>query len=232
MRIAGFQKHSMVDFPGKLAAVVFTPGCNMNCYYCHNRVILGPQADAHLTDREEVLAYLFRRKGLLEGLVITGGEPTLQKGLKSFILEVRSMGYPVKLDTNGTCPGTLQALVQERLVDYVAMDLKAPWQRYDEMCGAKVDTQAVQQSIQILLAGHVHYEFRTTFAPDLTQQDVLGMARGVQGAERMVLQQYRKPQNYLPDDHRIACAPHTPDYIRQTAQQIRSLQIPCDVRGI
>lgn len=232
MKIAGFQKTSFVDYPGKMAAVVFTPGCNMDCYYCHNRVILGADADRTFTSVDEVMEVLTRRRNVLDGLVITGGEPTLQKGLRPFIEAVKELDYPVKLDTNGTRPEILMELVDARLVDFVAMDVKAPWQRYEEICGVEVDLEAVERSIALLLEGKVHHEFRTTFSPELTDKDVVRLASGLQGAQRFVLQQYRAPTLAPPGDLRAAAAPHSSDYLRATAVQVRNLSIPCDVRGI
>jgi len=232
MKIVGFQKVSMVDYPGKIASVVFTPGCNMNCYYCHNRIILGADADRTETDPEEILGYLLRRRGLLDGLVVTGGEPTLQRDLRYFIRDVKELGYPVKLDTNGTNPVQLRALVEDGLVDYVAMDLKAPRQRYEEICGATVDLDAIEESIRFLMEGKIPYEFRTTFSPELTKRDVVSMAGEIRGARRLVLQQYRVPDLTLIHDVRLDAKPHSAQYITDTAEEITSLDIPCFTRGL
>ncbi|MBN1867998.1 anaerobic ribonucleoside-triphosphate reductase activating protein [Candidatus Sumerlaeota bacterium] len=200
MRIAGFEKCSLVDYPGKMAAVVFTPGCNMDCFYCHNRWIVSAGADFCAYDPEQVLEFLDTRNGLLDGVVITGGEPTLQPGLEEFIGRVRDLGYPVKLDTNGTNPARLGRLIERGLVDYVAMDLKAPLDSngshcdYESLCGSGIDLEAVEASVRLLLQGWVEYEFRTTVAPQLGRDDLMAIARSIRGARRYVLQQYRVPE--------------------------------------
>ena len=128
MLIAGFQKTSFVDYPGKIAAVVFTPYCTMRCTYCHNRHILGKEAQ--LLDEQAVLEYLEKRRDMLDAVVISGGEPTLQKNLPQFISLVKSMGFMIKLDTNGSNPKLLSQLIAEGMLDYIAMDIKAPFEKY------------------------------------------------------------------------------------------------------
>lgn len=233
MRIAGFQKCSMVDFPGRVSAVVFTPGCNMNCHYCHNQILLGKAADCELLPVGEVLEFLKRRRRMLDGLVVSGGEPTLQRGLFAFLERIRPLGLEIKLDTNGTRPGTLARLLDRELVDFVAMDLKAPRARYDEICGVKVDMGAIEESIGILLESGVDHEFRTTFSPLLSGADVLHMARQVRGASRLVLQQYRRPGGG--PGHAGAVqeySPHSPDELRQVARQVSAAVVPCFTRGL
>lgn len=225
--IAGFQKCSLVDFPGKLAAAVFTPGCNMDCFYCHNRGILAENGVERL-NADAVLAALEKRAGFLNGVVISGGEPTLQPGLENFIREVRAMGYAVKLDTNGSNPERLSALIQEGLLDYVAMDLKAPARRYEEICGRGVDLDDIKSSVEILLLDRVDYEFRTTVAPQLGLNDLLAMGNWVRGARRYYLQQYR-PQNH--HDPRCAVAPHAPETLELFAHELRRILPRCEVRG-
>ena len=223
----------MVDYPGKIAAVVFTPGCNMNCHYCHNRTLLSESADRRLTDPGDVELFLARRMGLLDGLVISGGEPTLQKGLAAFIDMVKAYGYAVKLDTNGTRPEVLRRLLGDGLVDFVAMDLKAPEQRYDEICGAHVDLDAIDESIDLLMEGRVEYEFRTTFSPLLSSNDVMGMARRIHGARSLVLQQYRDPAVHYGQTHLPTRVAHSSDFIRSVAQEIRhTTALPVFTRGL
>lgn len=192
MNIAGVQKNSMVDYPGKLAAVVFTQGCNMNCGYCHNRCLIGNRATESLIDEEDVLAFLNKRRGLLDAVVVSGGEPTLQRDLGCFIQRVKAMGYSVKLDTNGTNPQLLEKLLQDKLLDYVAMDVKAPFCKYKQVCCSPVNTGNLERSIDILQSSDIDYEFRTTYTPELDQHDLLDIARSIKGAKRYVLQQYRE----------------------------------------
>ena len=190
MRIAGFVKNSFVDYPGHIAAVVFVPGCNLDCWYCHNRHIW---KDTPLIHPAEVDAYLQKRRGFIDSVVITGGEPTLQKDLPAFIERIRSLGYKVKLDTNGLKPEFVEPILP--LIDYVAMDLKAPPGGYfPRVVSFPVDEQAIWHTADLLMNAAPCYEFRTTFMPTLTQDDVAAIARRVRGAQKYVLQQYRKPE--------------------------------------
>lgn len=191
MKIAGLQKNSMVDYPGKISAVVFTQGCNMNCGYCHNRCLIGNQSGS-LLENEDILSFLEKRRGLLDAVVISGGEPTLQNDLSDFVSRVRAMHYLVKLDTNGTSPTLLKMLIDGKLIDYVAMDIKAPLCKYRKVCCSPVNTANLEKSIGILQEGRVEYEFRTTFTPELDQRDILDIAFSIKGARKYVLQQYRE----------------------------------------
>ncbi len=232
MRIAGLQKCSMVDYPGKVAAVVFTPGCNMSCHYCHNRSLLGRDVDESCS-REEALAFLARRSRLLDGLVVTGGEPTLQPGLAGFLREVRELGLAIKLDTNGTRPDVVRELIRQELVDFVAMDLKAPLSRYGEICGVDVEPEALQETIELLLESDVEHEFRTTFTPLLNGTDVLAMAGLVRGASRLLLQQYRRLAGDPLAEQGRAITSHAAEYVRNVAEQVRSIAaVPCTTRGL
>lgn len=242
MRIAGLEKCSFVDYPGCLSAVVFTPGCNMNCFYCHNRQLIGgvecnERSGGQPLTAPGVVDLLARRRGMLDAVVVTGGEPTLQPGLDAFLAAVRAMGFKVKLDTNGTNPDVLKALLDERLVDFVALDVKAPTDLYEHICGAPVDQSAISRSVALLLAGRVRYEFRTTFAPPLTGDDILRIALRIRGAASYVLQQYR-PTAWADeetfDPHLQSAAaqpPHTDAYIRATAETLRPFVSHCSVRG-
>lgn len=161
MKIGGLLKFSMIDFPGYISAIVFTQGCNIRCKYCHNPELLSVQADTNYSE-EEILFYLEKRKNCLEGLVITGGEPTLQPDLKDFIVKVRSFGYKIKLDTNGTNPEMVKQLIQEKLVDFIAMDIKAPFDKYALVCGA-VNTDKVKETMALIINSGIPYQFRTTY---------------------------------------------------------------------
>lgn len=223
MLIAGFQKTSFIDFPGQPCSVVFTPYCNFDCVYCHNAYILGRTAP--LMDEAPVLDYLEKRAGLLGAVVISGGEPTLQQNLEAFILRVRELGYLTKLDTNGSKPAVLQQLIAKGLVDYIAMDIKAPLEQYDEIARTHVDTDAIRRSIAILRNSAIQHEFRLTFAPQLTPQDALEASKLVKGCERFYLQQYR-PRNA--EDP----AAHAPQTVLETAWRITQEIGVCTVRGL
>lgn len=170
MRIGGYEPSSLVDFPGHVAAVVFTQGCNFRCPWCHNRALVEPEEFGTTISVEFVMDHLQRRRGKLSGVVVSGGEPTLQPDLAAFLEGVRTLGYPTKLDTNGSDPDALERLLSRGLVDFVAMDLKAPWERYDEACGVRVDRIRLKRSLAILRGSGVAHHLRTTdwagFAPD------------------------------------------------------------------
>ena len=166
MRIAGLSKLTTIDFPGKLACILFTAGCNYDCGFCHNRSLLYTDA---LLDENEVWAFLRKRAGQLEGVVISGGEPTLQWDLEDAARRMKSLGYAVKLDTNGSAPGVLETLLSAKLLDYVAMDYKAPLRRYLEICGK--EAAGVEESLSLLFASGVPFELRTTVIPELKEEE-------------------------------------------------------------
>ena len=162
MKIVGIQKMTLLDYPGRVACTVFLGGCNFRCPFCHNSELLDGTAQPVMTDGE-LLAFLEKRKGLLDGVCITGGEPTLQKDLPELMEKIKAMGYAIKLDTNGYRPEILKALVGQGLVDYVAMDIKNSPDRYAETAGvAQLEIQRIEESMAYLLSGAVDYEFRTT----------------------------------------------------------------------
>jgi len=232
MKIAALQKTSFVDYPGKIAAVVFTQGCNLNCVYCHNRMLIGKDEGCNGISVTEVFEYLRKRQGLLDAVVISGGEPTLQSDLAEFIENVHRLDYRVKLDTNGTHPTVLASLMGAGLLDYVAMDIKVPPEKYESICRVPVYLDAIEASIDLLLSAKLDYEFRTTVVPQLTQSDILIIGRRLQGARRYVLQQYRRPQWAASlCDEELAQPPHTLTWALRTTEEIKSLVMECHARG-
>lgn len=234
MRIAGLQKSSLVDWPGRIAAVLFTPGCNMNCFYCHNRSLIGENAELSILSRDEVFTFLRRRRGLLDGVVVSGGEPTLQHDLCDCVTELRGLGYDVKLDTNGTRPAVLETLLRKRLVDYVAMDVKASATKYDNVCGVPVDQGSVNRSIRLLLDSDIDHEFRTTLAPQLTCEDIVDISCRVRGANRYVLQECRPvkgQKEFVPFRHDESWLAEVLEAINDTVQRIelRGFESPTPV---
>ncbi len=188
MQFGGIQKLTLLDFPGKVACTVFTLGCNFRCPFCQDGGLLDGEA-YELVDEREVLALLKKRQGILEGVCVTGGEPLLQAGLAAFLEQVKALGYPVKLDTNGSRPRELKALVGAGLIDYVAMDIKNCPDRYAETAG--VEDPAVDESIDFLLSGAVDYEFRTTVVAEYhTVADIEAAAKRIAGARRYFLQNF------------------------------------------
>ena len=192
MEFSGLQKLAMVDYPGKLAATVFPGGCNLRCPFCHNAVlVLHPDQAEHLSEAD-ILDFLSRRRGLLDGVVLSGGEPLLHDGAADFLCQVRELGFAVKLDTNGCFPDRLEALLRDGLLDYVAMDIKNSPQKYPQTVGIPgFDLSPVQKSIDLLCDAGVEYEFRTTVVRQLhTAHDILAIGRWLEGAPRYYLQNF------------------------------------------
>lgn len=191
MKIGGLQKLSLSDYPGKITAIVFTQGCNFRCPYCHNPELVDPQRFGPLIPEAEVLDFLDRRRGKLEAVTVTGGEPLLQETLLPFLRRLKGMGYLVKIDTNGSCPGPLAELLRDRLADYVAMDLKGPLGKYGNLVTATVDPARIRESIALLRKAGIAHEFRTTVVrSQLTFADLLAAAQLIAGAPLYVLQTF------------------------------------------
>ncbi len=199
MLIAGLQKLTLLDFPGKTACTVFTPGCNFRCPFCHNALLVTDIDGGTFLDEEEFFSFLNKRKGILEGVAITGGEPTLQRDLPLFIKRIKDLGFLVKLDTNGTNPEMLGTLISEGLVDRVAMDIKNAPALYGETAGLiNFDIAPVSRSRELLLEGRCDYEFRTTVVKGLhTKESLRGAARWIEGAKEYWLQQYKDSGNLI-----------------------------------
>lgn len=199
MRISGLQKLAMVDFPGKLAATVFTGGCNLRCPFCHNAPLVNRVAETPELSEEEVLAFLKSRKGLLDGVVLSGGEPLLQHDAADFLKKVRELGFAVKLDTNGCFPQVLADILQQELVDYVAMDIKNCREKYGETVGIpNFDTAPVEESVRLLRSSGVEYEFRTTLVRELHRpQDLVSIGEWLNGSPRYYLQNFEDSGNTI-----------------------------------
>lgn len=192
MKFSGFQKLTLLDFPGKVACILFTAGCNFRCPFCHNAGLVTHIDNENVFDEQEILEYLKKRAGMLEGVVITGGEPLMQPELEEFIVKVRALGYSVKLDTNGSFPERLKALIEKGLLDYVAMDIKNSLSKYPETAGnEKLDLAQIEKSIDLLMEEGVDYEFRTTVSEELhKEEDIEAIARRIKGAKRYFLQNF------------------------------------------
>ena len=199
MKIAGFEKLTLLDFPGHTASIVFTAGCNFRCPFCHNgSLVLQKQADAHIPEAE-ILAFLEKRRGILEGVVITGGEPLLSPDLSTFLQKIKNLGYKIKLDTNGSLPSKLSSLLSQGLVDYVAMDIKHAPEEYHKAIGLDcAPLSAVMESKELLQNGSVPYEFRTTLVKGIhSEASVLRIAHWIKGANAFYLQAYRPSDGVL-----------------------------------
>ncbi len=189
--IKGFTKVSMLDYPGKIAAVIFTGGCNFRCGFCHNPELVNN--DPRLTPFEEdyVLGVLEEKKKWIDGVCITGGEPTLEKDMPQLIKKIKDLGLLVKFDTNGTNPVMLKQLIDEKLVDYVAMDIKTSKEKYEQACEVKVNMDNIEKSIGIIMASDVEYEFRTTAVPGIVDKnDIEQISEWIKGAKKYAIQQF------------------------------------------
>lgn len=209
MIIGGLEKLTLLDFPDNLATIVFTQGCNFRCHYCYNPMLVWPRDKKSLPDgknikkghplvkEEDLFLFLEERKGKIDGVVISGGEPTLHKDLPEFIKRIKALGYLVKLDTNGTNPLMLGYLMESKLIDYVAMDIKAPLEKYEEVVGATVNLENLQKSVKMILSGSTAYEFRSTLVPEFHKsQDIEKMGTLIEGARIWYLQKF-KPDTEL-----------------------------------
>lgn len=223
MVIAGFVKNSLVDYPGYISCVLFLHGCNFNCFYCHNRQLLNCQYK--IIDSRIIFDFLIKRKGMIDGVVISGGEPTLHEDLLAFIKKIKNIGYKVKLDTNGSSPDIIRQLLNEEACDYYAVDYKAPKVKYSEICGNGINADDTLKTISILAASNIKFEVRTTIYPQLTEEDLICMARELPTLQRYTLNRYKKPMLYLPQDKmRIEMNPHTQKDIEALAKSIHTIQ--------
>ncbi len=199
MLISGIQKLTLLDFPGKTACTIFCYGCNFLCPFCHNALLVTEKADAFI-DEEEIFSFLKKRQGILDGVCVTGGEPTLQKDLKAFLKRIKDMGFAVKLDTNGYKPQILKEIIDEGLCDYVAMDVKNTPEKYALTVGKEIDTEKILKSISILKEGKIPCEFRTTVVKEFhTEDDIKEIARFLKGDVPFFLQQFKDSGNLIED---------------------------------
>lgn len=192
MKIGGLQKVSLIDYPAKISAVVFTQGCNYRCPYCHNPELVDPELFSPSIAEDDILRFLETRRGKLDAVSITGGEPTLQEDLAPFITTIRKLGFEVKLDTNGSRPEVLSLLIQNKLVNFIAMDVKAPFAKYSRIAGVHIHPDDIRKSISLILASGLAHEFRTTVVKSLlSPEDILAIADELAGAKRFALQKFR-----------------------------------------
>jgi len=191
MRIIGHQKTSLIDYPDKICTVFFAAGCNFRCLYCHNSHIV--KGEEEELDEEEIFDFLEQRKKFIDAVCISGGEPTLYEDLPEWIGKIREKGFLIKLDTNGTNPKMLQRLLDQNLLDYVAMDVKAPWNQYRQIVGTDADVEAVRESVEILKEeNRIEVEFRTTVCQEhLSLEDILKIAETLKGSRRYTIQNFR-----------------------------------------
>ena len=229
--ISGLQKLTLLDYPGTVACTVFTGGCNFRCPFCHNAALVRPEELNRENEEEQVLSFLRKRVGILDGVAITGGEPLLHADMPAFLEKVRALGYKIKLDTNGSFPDRLISIVRAGLVDRVAMDVKNAPELYAVTAGVlDLDLRPIERSKDFLLAGETDYEFRTTVVRGLhTAESLLGAARWIEGAKEYYLQQYKDSGHVLtPDGLGSFSAPE----MHALADAVRPIVPTVQVRGV
>lgn len=199
MKICGLNKTTLLDYPGKIAATVFFGGCNFRCPFCHNSSLVLHAATEPEISGEEVMKFLKKRQGILEGVCITGGEPTLAQELPEFLQQIKELGYDIKLDTNGSRPKVIKSLVEQRLIDKVAMDIKTCPEKYGKLTGLHYpDLESIEESADFLLKGTLDYEFRTTVVKELhTEEDFVSIGQWIKGAKAYYLQAYKDSEEVL-----------------------------------
>ena len=229
MKISGFQKMTLLDFPGKVACTIFTFGCNLRCPFCHNASLVLGGAPAEYS-QEEILSYLEKRKGLLDGVCITGGEPLLQPDIADFIKKIKAFGYAVKLDTNGCFPEKLKELLDSGLVDYVAMDIKNCFSKYSETVGIKnFDVTPIKKSIEVLISGNVNFEFRTTISKEFhTVEDIKALTKEIKGAKRYFLQNFVDSGDLIGDN----LSAHQRETLEEMKREAEKTIDIVEIRGI
>jgi pyruvate formate lyase activating enzyme len=230
MKIGGLQKTSLLDYPNMISAIVWTIGCNFRCPFCYNReLVLG---NVEEISEQEIFSFLKKRKGMLEALVITGGEPLMNNDITDFIENVKKMKYLVKIDTNGMYPEKLEELIDKNLLDYVSMDVKAPKNKYDKLSGVKTDLDKIEKSIDIIKNSKIDYEFKTTFVPDLLEKrDIIQIAKWLDGSKKYFLQQFKNNTSLI-SKKLLNTPPHSKEELIETLNEIKPYFQQCDVRGI
>lgn len=228
MKISGFQKLTLLDFPGHTACTLFTCGCNMRCPFCHNTPLVTGTAQEQYSE-EEIFSFLRKRQGLLDGVAITGGEPLLQKDIVSFIRRIKEEGYAVKLDTNGSLPERLKSLVDEGLVDYIAMDIKNTFSKYVLTSGCEIDTENIKRSVDIIKNSGIDHEFRTTVvAGHHTAEDIIEIAKYLGEDEKYYLQSFKDSGDILGE----GCSALPAEMLKDMAEKAQKYVKLCETRGI
>ena len=230
MIIAGLQKLTLIDYPGKIACTVFLAGCNFQCPWCYSRELVLPEEikKQPKISEKEFFDFLEKRKGILEGIVLCGGEPTVNKDLPDFVAKIKKLGYSVKLDTNGSNPKMLKRLIKDKLIDYVAMDVKLPKEKYIKILKAKIND--IEESIKILKENRVDYEFRTTVVPTvLEKQDILKIAKWIGGPNiKYYLQNFRPEKTIDPKFEKVK--PYPDKYLLGIQKAISPFFEICEIR--
>jgi len=232
MIIGGIQKNTLIDYPGKIAATIFVSGCNFRCPWCYNKDLVLPEEIVKYPPipLEEIYKFLEERKGFLEAVVLCGGEPTIYEDIIDFVKQIKDMDYLVKLDTNGSNPEILQTMINNRLLDYVAMDIKAPKEKYEKVAGAGVNIKDIEKSIAILKESKIDYEFRTTVVPELiTKKDILRIAEWLNPAKKYVLQNFQSKDKIV-DSNFCKLKSYPDKYLKDIQKEIMTCFDICEIR--
>ena len=231
MNISGHQKTSLIDYPGKVSSVIFTSNCNFYCPFCHNPDLIKPQLKLYEIPEKDILNYLKKRKKIIDGLVITGGEPTIQPDLVSFIEKVKKEGFFVKLDTNGTNPEVLKKLFKKKLLDYVAMDIKSSEDKYQQATRTKVDVKKIKESIELIKKSGIDYEFRATIVPTLhTKKEIEGIGKLMNNVNKFYVQQFRPVRTLDPEFENII--PYDDESLKSFARILNKYIKNVEIRGL
>ena len=231
MEIKGFQGISLIDYPGKISTVIFTGGCNFRCPFCHNKdLVLSPEKVDTL-EPNQTIGTLKERKNFIDGVVITGGEPTLSWDIISFAQAIKNIGLLIKLDTNGCRADVLKELIGRELIDYAALDIKTSFDKYEEAAGVKVEIKRIEESIGLILASKINYEFRTTVVPGIVEEeDIKKIGERVRGAKRYALQQFVN-KNTL-DESYSQRKPYEPKVLKDWGRILEDYAEEVLIRGI
>lgn len=230
MLIGGLQKTTLIDYPGKVAATVFTLGCSFRCPFCHNPELVLPKQFTNQIPEREVIDFLASRVGKLDGVCLTGGEPTLQKDLLGFIREIKDLGLLVKLDTNGSQPRSLEKIIEAGLIDYLAMDIKGPINKYSKITATNGFQNAIAESIWMIKQSGIDYEFRTTVAkPLLEVADFSQIGQLIEGARIYWLQNFVKSKQV---DEEIFLSPFTDQEMKQSIAIIQPYVLQAKIRAL
>ncbi|MBU1356843.1 MAG: anaerobic ribonucleoside-triphosphate reductase activating protein [Candidatus Edwardsbacteria bacterium] len=232
MEIKGFIETSLIDWDGKIVSVVFLPGCNFRCPFCHNHILVKHPEQIADVPWERIESFLKGKKGWIDGVVITGGEPTIHKDLMPLLMKLKGLGLPAKLDTNGSNPALLRKIIDQGLVEFIAMDIKASFdQKYDLACGVVVNKENIRESIGLILSSGLEYEFRTTIVPQYHDLDsVDNMAREIKGAKKWVLQQF--VQTNADNQELRNMPPYNEEYLEEMRKTAEGLVERVVLRGI
>ncbi len=231
IEIGGLQKTTLIDYPGKVACTVFLCGCNFRCPFCYSKELVLPEEikKQPRVSEKEFFDFLKERKGLLEGIVICGGEPTIHQDLPDFIKKIKDLGYLVKLDTNGSDSEMLKQLIKGKLIDYIAMDVKAPKEKYDQAAGVKVDMRKIEESVDVLKEKKVEFEFRTTVVPTIhAKEDIVKIAKWIGLTKKYYLQGFRPDKTVDPKFEKVK--PYSKDYLSEIKEEISQFFEICKVR--